>query len=98
MYLEYLYTFFTSWRHSTLIHLLSAAIAALFLWQKQIEAAEGLVEPEVVERCRDNYNMELDQQLQEAIRSWLSQTDFHWRLEVTLKMQRWILGDSHPNK
>eukprot|EP00434_Breviolum_minutum_P003853 symbB.v1.2.003389.t1/scaffold190.1/size276550/14 len=29
----------------------------------------GLVEPEVVERCRDNYNMELDQQLQEAIRS-----------------------------
>lgn len=86
-------------------------LAALFFDRFLVTetVTEGLVEPEVVERCRDNYNIELDQQLQEAIRSRLSLATFQglkaypkrgkgpYPKKATQKGD-FFWADSHPNK
>ena len=71
-----------------------------FLVQKQQfeTLPEGLVEPEVVERCRDNYNIELDQQLQEAIRSRLSLANFQGLKAYPQKRQKVLTPKKPPKK
>lgn len=72
VFVDFLYFMKTLYTHQFPKKLEKPTLHCFLVQKQQFETAEGLVEPEVVERCRDNYNMELDQQLQEAIRSRLS--------------------------
>lgn len=95
------------WSISKKLEKLAALFFDRFLVTETV--TEGLVEPEVVERCRDNYNIELDQQLQEAIRSRLSLATFQglkaypkrgkgpYPKKATQKGD-FFWADSHPNK